>query len=345
MGVTVDCGEFLIIRPTTSYRLHSSVIIIKGEEPVIIDTGTTLEPGLKRIKEALKFYEIDPLAIKYIILTHSHQDHVLQLFGLQKYCRNAKVICHKKDLYNIQHPTSMEKSWQKALKLLGRPQSVLLLYRIMSGPAYLAFYRSVNMYPQVHYVVNAPICQNGFDLKKFPKLQVKGHSLHLIPTPGHSAGHMCVYDSNIKVMFLGDFVPFTPWINPLPEALDNMIQSIKNFSTITKDDVEYAVSAHGDIRKENWEITDWDCIKEKFELFLKTIYDSLQQIPKILKKRPLTAESITQLLIPQYRRYLWVMRVLFIPPALTWILAYCQKLEQLGKIKRISQRNKILWTA
>ena len=345
MGVTVDCGDFLIIRPTTSYRMHSSVIVLKGEEPVIIDTGTTIEPGMQRIIDSLKNFSIDPLSVKYIILTHSHSDHVLQLYKLQRYCSHAKVICHERDAFNIQHPTRMEKSWQKALQLLGKSQMNQFLYRLLSSPGYIVFYRSINFYPRIDYVVNNSLTRNTFDLINHPKIHIGKEVLHFIPTPGHSAGHMCIYNSTSKILFLGDFVPFTPWINPLPEALDEMIHSLQNFIKIPSAQVEYTVSAHGDFRKENWEISTWDEEKERFRFFLDTIYESLERIPKLVRVKSLTSEQIAQLIIPQYRRYLWIMRVFFIPPALTWILAYCQKLEQQGEIKRITKNNKILWMA
>ncbi|MHA1111753.1 MAG: MBL fold metallo-hydrolase [Promethearchaeota archaeon] len=345
MGVTVDCGDFLIIRPAKSYRMHSSVVIIKGKEPIIIDAGTTIEPGIKLIQQSLATHNIDPLAVKFIILTHSHSDHVLQLYGLQRLCSNAKVICHQRDAVNIQHPTRMERSWQRALKLLGKSDMNLLLYRIFTAPGYILFYRSINLYPRVDYLVTAPVNQNGFTLENCPKISSGNQTLRFIPTPGHTAGHMCVYHQEHKLLFLGDFVPFTPWINPLPEALDGMIQSIKNILTLTDDEVEYTVSAHGDIHKDNWEIMEWDCAKEKFQEFLDTIYESLDKIPKLVLRRPLTSENIAQLLIPKYKRYSWIMRVFFIPPALTWILAYCQKLELEGKIRRIHDGKKIIWTA
>jgi len=345
MGSTVDCGDFLIIRPSTSYRMHSSVIVIKGEEPVIIDTGTTLEPGMKHIKYTLSVHGIDPLTVKYIILTHSHSDHVLQLYGLQHLCSNAKVICHERDAFNIQHPTRMERSWLKALKILGKSQLSLLLSRILTTPGYILFYRSINLYPRIDYLVPALVNQNGFVLSECPKLSTKFRTLRFIPTPGHTAGHMCIYDENQKILFLGDFVPFTPWINPLPEALEGMMQSIRNILTLSSDQVKYTVSAHGDIRRKNWEIMGWDCAKEKFQIFLDTINESLKKIPKLVQNKPLTSENIAQLIIPNYKRYLWIMRVFFIPPALTWILAYCQKLEMQGEIKRIIQGNKTLWTA
>ncbi|TFG18248.1 MAG: MBL fold metallo-hydrolase [Promethearchaeota archaeon] len=345
MGVTVDCGDFLIIRPAKSYRMHSSVVILKGNEPVIIDTGTTIEPGMKRIKKALAVNNISPTSVKYIILTHAHQDHFLQLQKLQKFCSNAKVICHERDVFNIQHPTRVQNAWHVALKLLGKSQFNRFFYAMLSVPGYMLFYRTLNFYPRIDYVVNSGPNHGKFDLEKFPKINVGKKELYLVPTPGHSAGHMCVWNKTDKFMFLGDFVPFTPWINPLSEALDDMIESIQNFLKIPNNQVEYAISAHGDIRRENWEIMEWSCAKEKFQIFLDTIIESLDRIPKYILKKPLTAENIAQLLIPNYKRYLWVMRVFFIPPALTWVLAYCQKLEQQGKIKRIKIGNTVFWAA
>jgi glyoxylase-like metal-dependent hydrolase (beta-lactamase superfamily II) len=344
MGAIVDCGEFLIIRPKSSYRMHSSVVVIKGEEPVIIDTGTTLEPGMKSILRAFSLHEIDPESVKYIIITHSHQDHFLQLYKMQKLCKNAKTICHERDAFNIQHPTRVQKSWLVALKLLGKSKFNRFFYALFSYPGYMIFYRTVNFYPRIDYVVKTRENHNNFDLMNFPKIAVGKKVFHFIPTPGHSAGHMCVYDRTDKIIYLGDFVPFTPWINPLSEALDDIIHSIENFLKIPDSDIQFAVSAHGDTRRENWEIMEWKCTKEKFQSFLDTINASLQRIPKFVQHKPLSTENIAQLLIPNYKRYLWVMRVFFIPPAITWVLAYCQKLEKEGKLERIKQGSKVLWT-
>ncbi len=324
--------------------MHSSVIVLKGEEPVIIDTGTPLEPGMKLIEQSLVTHKIDPLTVKYIILTHCHSDHVLQLYNLERLCKNAKVICHQQDAFYIQHPTRMERSWQKALQLLGRSGMNILLSRIFTAPGYILFYRSINLYPRLDYLVTTAINQNGFSLNKCSKIKAGNQTLRFIPTPGHTTGHMCIYHQDQKILFLGDFVPFTPWINPVPEALDGMMQAIRNILTLTNEDIKYTVSAHGDIRRKNWEIMEWECTKEKFQDFLDTIIASMEKIPKLVKKTPLTSESIAQLLIPNYKRYLWIMRVLFIPPALTWIIAYCQKLEQEGKIKRIIHGKQIFWT-
>lgn len=343
MGVSVDYGDFIIIRPKESYRLYSGVIVLKGENPVIIDVGTPADPGISRIKRAFKKHGINPDSIKYIFLTHSHQDHTFNLKRVQNLCRNAKTICDIKDYRYVRFPTKLSNSWGRALKLMGKDRIVRLIYQTFSVPSFMIFYRSVNIYPKVDYTIDSQIQNSHFDLNKCEKIKVGELDLTIIPTPGHSAGHFSILDSN-KNLFLGDFLPFTPWINPISEALDDMVQSIKNICTLTEDQVKYAVRSHGDIRREYWEVTTWAEEKERFCVFLKTINDSIEKIPRFLKIRPMNIHELTSLLIPKYQRYSIWMNLLFIPPSITWVLSYCLKLEKEGKIKRVYKRNKIFWS-
>ncbi|MHA1819495.1 MAG: MBL fold metallo-hydrolase [Promethearchaeota archaeon] len=344
MGVSLDFGPFIIVRPRRKYRENSGIIILKGDHPVLIDVGTSKEPGISSIKYAFKKHKINPDSVGYIFLTHSHQDHTLNLHAVQKLCRNSKTICSKKDYPYIQHPVSMPRSWNKALKLLGKDKVFRIIYTTLAPPSFMLYYRTVRIYPKIDYTMDLGRPPKDFNLNNLFSLKIDDElNLKFIPTSGHSAGHYCILD-NHKDLFLGDFVPFTPWINPLAEALDDVVQSIKNLLKLKEDDVKFAVRSHGDIRRKCWEVAPWADERARFEFFLETIEESLEKIPKFLKKRPMSTEEITSLLIPHYRRYSFIMNVLFIPPSITWILAYCQKLEELGKIKRIENKNRIKWS-
>lgn len=367
MGITVDYGDFLIIRPKTNYRINSGLIIIKGDEPVIIDTGTPRDPGMKRIRQAFNDFKIDPLSVKYIIITHSHQDHNINLRNLEGFCKNAKVICHKRDLYNIQHSASLPKSWGLALKILGKDKFVRNTFSVFMVPIVMMFYKTPNFYPRIDYTYDTKLNKN-LDLNNFEYIKrIKSGNLEfkLIPSSGHTAGHTCILDSN-KNLYLGDFCPFTPWVNPLAEALDDMINSIKGFIKLSDNDVKFAIRSHGDIRRGNplkdkkvilndkgpwydknnttWEVAPWDQERARFQYWLEVINNSLERIPKILRKKPLSILDITNILIPQYAKYSFFMKLVFIPPSVTWIIAYCLKLEKLGKIKRIYKGKHLLWS-
>jgi hypothetical protein len=163
-------------------------------------------------------------------------------------------------------------------------------------------------------------------------------------------------------LFLSDFVPFTPWIDPKAEALDNMILSIKNILCLSESQVTRAVRNHGDIRRypeynrklsdngpwysntASWEVAAWSEEKARFKFWLEIIEHSLEKIPNYLKKRPMNIFEISSLLIPHYNKYNLLMKLFFIPPSITWTICYCLKLEQMGILKRSMKNGMAYWS-
>lgn len=74
----------------TFYGACNSYIIGKGNEVVIIDAGAKAETMLDYIKK-------ENLTVKYIILTHGHDDHFNELPKLKNKLPSAKIVIHQKD--------------------------------------------------------------------------------------------------------------------------------------------------------------------------------------------------------------------------------------------------------
>jgi len=97
-----------------------------------------------------------------------------------------------------------------------------------------------------------------FTLKSLPNVQIlsdkdviqagSGYNLTVIHTPGHSAGHICLYEPKIKLMFVGDIdlSSFGPWYGCLDGDVDQFEQSI---SKLLEFDIEIAISSHKGILK------------------------------------------------------------------------------------------------
>ena len=164
---------------------------------------------------------------------------------------------------------------------------------------------------------------------------------------GHSDGQIIALD-NRKNLYVSDLVAFTPWIEPTHESLDAMIQSLQLLQTFDESKVKRVVRAHGDIRRPNpryWEIDSWSQEKERFQFFLDTINSTLDSIPSFLQNHPMSIQQITLKIIPNYRSYSkWMARV-FIPPAITWGIAYCLHLERNGKIHSFVKNKRMFWEA
>ena len=77
-------------------------------------------------------------------------------------------------------------------------------------------------------------------------LRYGGHELRCIFTPGHTPGHMCLYDAEAKRLFSGDHILFhiTPNIcrwNTMPDALGSYLESLERVRDL---DVKQLLPAH-----------------------------------------------------------------------------------------------------
>ena len=341
MGIAVDYGDFIVIRPKQNYRMNSNITIIKGKNPIVIDSGTPRNPGMKLFKKTLSDYHINPLSIKYIIITHEHQDHALNLFKIQRVCKNAKVICNLNVLHKVQHQFSQYNGDDEIYNLMGISKMKSFVINIIFPLFFVVFYQTIPIYPRIDYCISNKNIQSGLHLEKLYSIKSGDVKVWFIPTPGHSIGHLSILDSNGN-LYLGDIVPSTPWIEPSAEALNDMILSIKNILSLDDKLVKLAVRAHGDFRQKKWEVSDWKDEKVKFKDFLDKILSSLEKIPLILEV-PLTIQQLTRKIFPRTLKYSSLMSLFTFSPSISWGIAYCLKLEKDGKIKRKIIKNQIYW--
>ena len=77
-------------------------------------------------------------------------------------------------------------------------------------------------------------------------LSYGGHKLQVIETPGHTPGHICLYDKAGKVMFLGDHVLFniTPNITTWPNFSDPLGHYVHSLMDISIYDVRVPLPGH-----------------------------------------------------------------------------------------------------
>lgn len=83
-----------IIRQLTGeggpFQVYINSLVIRGKEPIIVDTGTTLnrEQWLKDV-----FSLVDPKDVKWVYLSHDDHDHTGNLMEVLDLCPNATLVC------------------------------------------------------------------------------------------------------------------------------------------------------------------------------------------------------------------------------------------------------------
>ena len=202
--------------------------IITGEKNLLIDTGFNRPECEEALRSA--FAELG-IQSTDLFITHFHSDHC----GLvTKFATETSTIFAGEtdgELINFEAGNLYWRILDDLFIKFGFPKATL-------G-------RNTDIHPGRKY------CHEGrVDFTYVAEGQVLkygGYELEVIATPGHTPGHMCLYDAKNKIMFGGDHIlgTITPNIcielseeNPLQEYLNSL-------EKVEKLDVKLLLTSHG----------------------------------------------------------------------------------------------------
>ena len=201
--------------------------VIKGEgRNLVIDTGFKLEEFRKALCDGLEELGVD-MNCTDIFLTHLHSDHS----GLA-----AELATQSSKIY------------------ISRADGELLTLSLTQGLGRVEEYRSYGFSekelenfwenPSMKYRQESPFSFTY--VADGDVLTYGGRRLEVIFTPGHTPGHVCLYDRANKVMFLGDHVLFniTPNITTWPFFEDPLGHYVHSLMDISIYDVRLPLPAH-----------------------------------------------------------------------------------------------------
>lgn len=240
--------------------------VVKGNKrSLIIDTGmnrpeckAVLFPALKELGVQAGGYDI--------FITHLHADH----YGL-----SGDLATDGSKCYLGQDDVSIIKNTQHWLEIYtqyvenGFPESVIK--------------ESMARHPGVLY--NTKRIVDITPVITGQKIQMGEFLLECIGTPGHSPGHMCLYDSGKKLFFSGDHVLFdiTPNITCWPEMKDSLRSYLSNLDNVA--DLEVANVLPGHRRP-------WHNHRQRIEELKKHHRHRLDEAIAALKNKDMTAYEV-----------------------------------------------------
>ena len=188
-----------------------------GEEGMIIEGGTG--PTFLIMVDQIKSLGIDPKKIKYIVLTHTHPDHI----GAVPHFRRAWP-----HISLLASPTGA--------KILGKTELFKQFQLIDLGIAQLMKAKAeIDALPE-------PITDYAFKVdpvvKEGDRIELgAGITWHIYETPGHSPCHIALFEENEKTLALGDVTGFyvpeknTFWPNYF-ESLEKYCNSIRKLAPL-----------------------------------------------------------------------------------------------------------------
>jgi len=212
--------------PNNPLKALNSYIIKGSDRYLMIDTGMNRKECLEVMEQSLKELQI-PLAKTDFFITHMHSDHSGLVGTLAT--DSSKIYCSQPDGEIILSPALDSYMLLESAKAHGFPEPELQ--------------HVLARHPGFKY---APQGIKGIDFVKDGDLvEVGDYHFRCVATPGHTQGHMCLYEPEKKLFIGGDHLldDITSNIslfvtgNPLADYLANL-------EKVSQMDIELVLTGH-----------------------------------------------------------------------------------------------------
>jgi len=193
--------------PNSPLKELNSFVIKADNRNLIIDTGFNREVCWEAMQKGLAELKID-LSQTDFMITHMHADHSGLVTRLA--AENSKIYFSRIDakVYDEDH------SWKDMIdyaQINGFPADELMK-ALYNHPGYKYSPKTV---PKFNLIDDNDIIEIG------------DYRLKCIATPGHTQGHICLYDEDKRILFSGDHVLYD--ITPHIESWAYQINALKNY--------------------------------------------------------------------------------------------------------------------
>lgn len=278
--IEVAPGIYQLILPNPAYAAlrYVNVYLVQGSNGyLLIDTGWSDE-ALASLQKQLTKIGIGFEDITQIVVTHTHPDHY-GLAGRLKQLSGAKLALHYLEIDVIESRYTNETDFLSRLDQWWRVNGVPVTGLSKFREDFLKITRSFisPVLPDVTLHGGETISTGVFNLQ-------------VLETPGHSAGHISLYELNQKILFTGDHIlpNITTNIglsllfsqssaNPLDDYLDSLNQ-------IKQLEVNLILPGH-----EN----RFSGLKRRIEKLIQHHKQRTAEVAKTIKTEPKTAYQIS----------------------------------------------------
>lgn len=257
----------------------TNVYVIEGDRGhILVDSGFHGEDCLWALREALKASRLTFQDIRWIVVTHVHPDHYGLAAKLRELC-DAEILMHEvaAELLESRYgdPDPLLRQMEEELRGHGVPESDLDTLK------------DASLWMRQFVVLGRP----DSVVKEGDRISNGLVRLEVLHTPGHSPGHMCLYEARKRWLFCGDHVLFevTPHVGYHPQSgedpLGDYLRSVEKLDELK---AGFVFPGHGpmfnSLKLRTAEIVDHHSRRQQAVLKaldggLKTAYEVAREIP------------------------------------------------------------------
>ena len=212
--------------PANPLKAINSYVVRGGNKFLIIDTGMNRPECMEAMQSSLKKLGVDLRQADFFI-THIHADHFGLVSELVK--DPSKVYFNHPDAEILKDPTH----WDKLAAIVA-----------LNGFPVTDLQAALKKHPGHRFHARAPVDLSL--LREGDVLPIGDFAFRCVETPGHTQGHMCLYDPKTKVFFSGDHIlgDITPNITLWSENHDPLKLFLESLDKIHEYDINLVLPGH-----------------------------------------------------------------------------------------------------
>ncbi len=215
--------------PKSPLKALNSYVIRNEDRNLIIDTGWNQEECLKAMQTGLRSLGIDLRRTDFFI-THLHADHFGLLSNLVT--ESSKIYFNQPDVDRYREGFRPDR-FSHFARLNGYPENELQ-ESLQSHPGF-------KFRPEESLAFH--ILREGI------LLNIGDYGFKCVETPGHTSGHMCLYEPNRKIFVAGDHIlnDITPNIQLWSDERNPLEEYFASLDKVCELDIELVLPGHRSI--------------------------------------------------------------------------------------------------
>ncbi|MFB3887188.1 MAG: MBL fold metallo-hydrolase [Thermodesulfobacteriota bacterium] len=215
--------------PETPLKAINSYVIRSTERNLVIDTGWNQEECMDAMQAGLRELGVDIKKTDFFI-THLHSDHLGLVSALAP--ETSKIFFNRPDANRFNAGIRLSDSVHFA-RLNGFPEGELQA--------------AVQSHPGFKY--RAKVHLDFHILNEDDTIAIGDYRLRCVETPGHTWGHMCLYETDKKILVSGDHIlnEITPTIQLWSDEWNPLKRYLASLDKVYGLDIELVLPGHRNI--------------------------------------------------------------------------------------------------
>ncbi|MBE0430864.1 MAG: MBL fold metallo-hydrolase [Dehalococcoidia bacterium] len=216
----------------------TNAYVLEGDNGhILVDSGWDSQESLWALQEGIKGANLKLRDIKKVVITHIHPDHYGLASKMKQIC-GAELAMHKRDADFI---------FPRYRDFVGLVSRIETLLRQNGVPE-----------EELPDLKDASLWMNKYVTPDLPELMPEdgqtisngSFDLEVLWTPGHSPGHICLYERHRRFILTGDHILYetTPHIGFNPQSGDNPLGDyVSSLKKLERVKVSFALPGHGPV--------------------------------------------------------------------------------------------------